>query len=472
MSMNLTAVSLFAGILTGGIDLALEQSGITVKAAVEIDPDCRAVLRRHFPQTTIFDDVTEVTGEQLLAAGFVPGRGILTAGWPCQGNSVAGRRKGMADPRSGLWRHVVRLLAEARPRWFLGENVAGLLSVNGGRDFGAVLRDLDELGYGVAWRVLDAQFFGVPQRRRRVILAGCLGNGTSAVEVLLEPAGGKGNPPPGFPARADVAGTLGSRAGGSRTTDLDGHGAYVTGALTRGSLDGPDDNTAQAGHLVAHAVTAREGKGPDSDATSGNLVAATIQGGGRRGHRLDAEGAAGGHLVQVPSRDVAQPVTASYGKQPDNSDTGLGPTLVMMGAEGEATPPSRPHPGAEPGGGSYPMIAHTLTSEGADASEDGGGRGTPLVTVSAPGHGGEPTALQASQVTAVAGLNGGEGISHAVRRLTPLECERLMGLPDEWTRHRDDGSEQSDSARYRQCGNSVAVPVIAWVAQRIVTAEK
>ena len=117
-------------------------------AAVETDPACRGVLTRHFPHTTLSGDVTEATGDQLRTAGFDPGHGVLTAGWPCQGNSIAGRRGGLADPRSGLWRHVVRLLAETRPRWFLGENVPGLLSVNRGRDFAAILASLDDLGYG------------------------------------------------------------------------------------------------------------------------------------------------------------------------------------------------------------------------------------------------------------------------------------------------------------------------------------
>jgi DNA (cytosine-5)-methyltransferase 1 len=240
----LTAVSLFAGI--GGLDLACQRAGIEVTAAVEIDAGCRGVLARHFPRTTLFEDVTEVTGDQLRAAGFVPGRGVVCAGWPCQGNSVAGRRKGLADPRSGLWRHVVRILAETRPRWFLGENVHGLLSIHGGRDFATVVRDLDELGYGVAWRVLDARWFGVPQRRRRVFLAGCLGDGAAPVQVLLEPESGGGHPPQGRQAGPEPARTAGRRARSTRAAGPGGHN-----------------------------------------------VVSTLQGGGRRGHRVDAEGTAG-----------------------------------------------------------------------------------------------------------------------------------------------------------------------------------
>jgi len=369
---DLTAVSLFAGI--GGFDEALRRAGVHVAAAVEIDKDCRGVLRRQFPETTIFNDVTEVTGERLRAAGFVPGRGILTAGWPCQGNSVAGRRKGMADPRSGLWRHVVRLLAETRPRWFIGENVPGLLSINGGRDFGTVIRDLDELGYGVAWRVLDAQFFGVPQRRRRVFLAGCLGDGLAPAEVLFEPEGGEGNPAEGRAARA-------------------------------GSADAP-------------SVSA----------------VATLQGGGRRGHRIDAEGAAGGHLVPVIP-------LALRGRE--------GGSAAECGEPGDPAFTVR-----TPGGGSsYPMIAQPMAFN----PQTGGSKAR-------LGYGETPTALHSSQVTAVQ-------TAAAVRRLTPLECERLQGFPDDWTRWQHDGAEQSDSARYRQCGNAVAVPVVEWIARRVVAVD-
>ncbi len=374
----LTAVSLFAGI--GGLDLACQRAGIDVRAAVEIDPGCRGVLARHFPGTALFEDVTEVTGDQLRATGFVPRRGVVCAGWPCQGNSVAGSRGGLAAPRSGLWRHVVRLLAETRPLWFVGENVHGLLSIHGGRDFAIVVRDLDDLGYGVAWRVLDAQWFGVPQRRRRVFVAGCLGDPGGPVQVLLEPESGGGHPPQGRQAGPDPAGTSGRRARSTRGAGPGGH----------------------------HAVS-------------------TLQGGGRRGHRVDAEGAAGGHLI-------AYSLNARHGRN-DVEET---------------------------------WVTHALTAEGADASEDGTGRGTPLVPVFAPLTAGTPAGpgvnpagrrMEDDWNLAAAG--------QAVRRLTPRECERLQGFPDDWTRRLADGTGQSDSARYRELGNAVAVPVAAWITRRL-----
>lgn len=254
---DLTAVSLFAGV--GGIDLALERAGITVTAAVEIDNAARGVLANRFSNTTLFTDVTEVTGDQLRATGFVPERGILTFGWPCQGNSIAGTRGGMADPRSGLWRHVVRLLDELHPRWFLGENVPGLLSVNNGDDIAIVRRDLAQLGYGWAERILDAQHFGVPQRRRRIFFVGHLGDVRRPVEVLLEPEGGRGDSP----------------------------------------------SCGSAGSSVARTVAASS---EDSGRTSGVIVS-TLQGGGKRGHRLDAEAAGGG--ISSCSRGVVAALTSS-----------------------------------------------------------------------------------------------------------------------------------------------------------------
>jgi len=212
---GLTGVSLFAGV--GGFDLAMQRNGIDVVAAVEIDPKARAVLARHFPETTLFNDVTEVTGDDLRSAGFIPDRGIITGGFPCQDLSVAGRRAGLAGARSGLFWEIVRLVDDLAPRWLVLENVPGLLSSNGGRDMGVVLGALGDLGYGFAYRVLDAQHFGVPQRRRRVFIVAGRRAGAAdhagPVSVLLEPEGVRGNPAPRDAAGQDVAGTLGGGAG-------------------------------------------------------------------------------------------------------------------------------------------------------------------------------------------------------------------------------------------------------------------
>lgn len=177
------AVSLFAGV--GGFDLALERAGVNVIASVEIDKHARGVLSQQFPKTTLLEDVQNVTGDQLKQLGFDGSDGIIVGGFPCQDLSVAGKRAGLAGNRSGLFWEICRLLDETKAKWFILENVPGLLSSNNGRDMGTVIQALVERGYGVAYRILDAQYFGVPQRRRRVFIVGCLGdNGSAPAEVL------------------------------------------------------------------------------------------------------------------------------------------------------------------------------------------------------------------------------------------------------------------------------------------------
>ena len=168
------AVSLFAGV--GGFDLALERNGVKVVASVEIDKTASAVLAKHFPNSQLFDDVCTVTGKDLINAGFNPTTGVIVGGFPCQDLSVAGKRAGLSGKRSGLFYEIVRLLDETKAQNFILENVPGLLSSNKGADMGAVVGALVDLGYSLAWRVLDAQHFGVPQRRRRVFIVGCLGD--------------------------------------------------------------------------------------------------------------------------------------------------------------------------------------------------------------------------------------------------------------------------------------------------------
>ena len=239
-----TAVSLFAGI--GGFDLALERAGVKVVASVEWDQKAQDVLRRRFPTTEILGDIQEVTGEQLIRAGFTPDDGILTGGFPCQDLSVAGKRAGLAGKRSGLFWEICRLLDETRAQTVILENVPGLLSSNNGRDMAVVIQALVERGYRVGWRVLDAQYFGVPQRRRRVFIVGCLGNsGRTPEEILAIAEGRAGYLEAGGKARKATA------TGAESSSDTSGKwwdGSDTADTITRTSSEQrmPDKNRFQA----------------------------------------------------------------------------------------------------------------------------------------------------------------------------------------------------------------------------------
>jgi DNA (cytosine-5)-methyltransferase 1 len=204
---KLTGVSLFAGV--GGFDLAMERNGVDVVANVEIDKQCQKVLAKHFPNAKQFSDITDVKGSDLIAAGFKPNRGIITGGFPCQDLSVAGKRRGLAGERSGLFWEIARLIEETQTEWFILENVPGLLTSNKGRDFGVVVGTMADLGYSLAWRVLDAQHFGVPQRRRRVFIVGRrAGDRLSAAEVLFKSEGLRRNTTQSKPQGQDTAASI------------------------------------------------------------------------------------------------------------------------------------------------------------------------------------------------------------------------------------------------------------------------
>lgn len=175
------AASFFSGI--GGIDLGFENAGVNVVFQSEINAFGREVLKAHWPNAELAGDINAIEPED------VPEAEIYFGGFPCQDLSLAnqGKRKGLAGERSGLFFKFAELVrgANARPRWLLLENVPGLLNSNHGEDFRTLISTLDELGYGVSWRVLDAKYFGTPQRRRRVYIVGSLGNLCSS-EVLFE----------------------------------------------------------------------------------------------------------------------------------------------------------------------------------------------------------------------------------------------------------------------------------------------
>lgn len=201
----LTFGSLFTGV--GGFDLGFERAGMKCAWQCEIDSHARKVLDRRWAEVRKFEDVRDVTGNDAESVD------VIAGGFPCQDVSVAGRRAGFAGERSGLWFEFARVISELKPRWVVIENVPGLLSSNRGRDFETVPGTLVEFGYGVSWRILDAQFFGVPQRRRRVFIVGSFGNGRAA-EILFErkrlrgdiaPSGGEGEKYPGSIANCITA---------------------------------------------------------------------------------------------------------------------------------------------------------------------------------------------------------------------------------------------------------------------------
>jgi len=355
--------SLFSGI--GGFSLAFQRAGVRAAWQVEIDKSCQKVLARHFPESERHDDVATAGRETLGSADVVCG------GFPCQDLSIAGGRKGLAGKRSGLWREFHRILAELRPGWVVIENVPGLLSSNDGRDFAVVLHGLGELGYLTAWRVLDAQFFGLAQRRNRVFIVGHLGSGRAA-EVLFERAGVPGNPAPGGKAGQDVAFALTA----SVRKSGDGHGnAWNTTYPVAGTLGG----SSQSGGF----------RTTDLDNSRAFVVADTVT-------SKWAKGTGG------PAGDEVQNLVAVS-------------TLRMR--EGK----------------------------------DGGGKG-PLIR--------EDQSVTLATANDQALFDG-----PAVRRLTPTECERLQGFPDGWT------EGHADTQRYKMLGNAVAVPVVEWIARRIVGAE-
>ena len=210
--------SLFSGI--GGFDLGFERAGMTCTAQVEIDKQARSVLRRHFPTAQLLADITSVSGGDLGSAV-----DVLCGGFPCQDVSLAGRRAGLAGERSGLWYQFHRLIFEVQPQFVVIENVPGLLSSNQGRDMLAVLQGLADIGYLPAWRVLDSQYFGVAQRRRRVFIVASLGDGRAA-QVLFERESGGGH-----------SATAGKARGFYTTSNQHAEGPYWDGSDVTDTID-------------------------------------------------------------------------------------------------------------------------------------------------------------------------------------------------------------------------------------------
>lgn len=177
---NPTVASFFSGI--GGFELGFERAGFAVNVQIEIDPFCNVILKRHWPDVLRYNDIKGVSNAD------VPVSDVWTGGFPCQDVSLArmGPRAGLRGKQSGLFFEFARLLEHGCPRVVVIENVPGLLSSHGGRDFRIILRTLASFGYAVGWRVLNSRYFGVPQSRQRVYIVGCYRDGRGPAEILFE----------------------------------------------------------------------------------------------------------------------------------------------------------------------------------------------------------------------------------------------------------------------------------------------
>lgn len=381
--------------------VAWQSLGWSAAAFSEIEPYPCDLLEHHYPDVPNWGDMTKF--KEWPDANV----DLLVGGTPCQSFSVAGLRKGLDDPRGNLMLTYLAIAGRYRPKWLVWENVPGVLSSNGGRDFGSFLGGLAELGYGFAYRILDAQYYGVAQRRRRVFVVGCLGDWRRATAVLFERHSLSGNPAPSRETRESISPPIApSLRGQSQSSHRQDSEAYVATHGYRMTAFGEyaDDETASA-------MKARDYK----DAT--DLVATAIR---------TANTSANGHgispgLAHTLDRASGQAVAYAFAENSRHE-------VRLEGGDGQRT-------GALSTGGGKP------------------GQGTPMVAVSVA-------------------LRGRDGGATAVRRLTPIECERLQGFPDNYTNVPFRGKPVTDGHRYKALGNSKAVPVVRWIGERIEAVER
>jgi DNA (cytosine-5)-methyltransferase 1 len=467
----------------GAAHVAWQPLGWQCQWTSEIEPFPVAVVEHHYGFRNL-GDMTAITEDMLDEPV-----DLLVGGTPCQSFSVAGLRGGLADPRGNLALRFVQLVGVLRPSWVVWENVPGVLSSGGGRDFGTFLGALAELGYGFAYRVLDAQWFGVAQRRRRVFVVAHLGNWRRAAAVLFERESLLGNPPTRG-AKGEIAPTIPARrtAGGGLGTDFDCDGGLIHSQY--GFSDG--DGGGLPKPLGAHALS--KGRGSDLDnttyistkstAVSYDLyqITAPVNRQSRRPgdpcHTLARDNAAYAAVAftteQTPKfkDDCALTVTKqspSGGGQPQCvafKESQSGCRVGHVHATLDANKGSRRMEGVVCGTRTTKAVACDVV----DTLSVGANQTTGFVG----------DAVASCEVSSTLRSNPGSGwrsngtpvegvvISPmAVRRLTPRECERLQGFPDDYTLVTYRNKPAADGPRYRALGNSMAVPVMAWIGQRI-----
>jgi len=462
--------------------IAWEGLGWECVGFAEIEPFASAVLAHHYPGVPNYGDFTTIPAD-------VGPIDLLVGGTPCQSFSVAGQRLGLDDPRGNLTLEFARLARRLRARWIVWENVPGVLSSDGGRDFAAILTAFRECGYSVCYRVLDAQHYGVPQRRRRVFLVGYLGDDwRPSAEVLLEQAGVPGNTPAGRTPGEEVAGTLGGGSGSRGwNSDLDKttfipvevDGERVNGAVSSkwskgsGGPSGQEQYNLVSGTWVgdsvpevAPALLQDCGTKYRSDQMvllggdwwDGSETATTVDS-TSNDHRMPDKGRLSA-VIQTASLPLAV-------KTAQTSSNGIGVAedvaYTLDGAQGQAIAfDAYDSENSRPG-----TIANPLRVGGAEAVAFTASEQSNSFAWERPHY---PT-LTASAPTGSSNIQHGVRIGTVVRRLTPRECERLQGLPDDWTLVPYRGKPAADAPRYKAIGNGMAMPVLRWIGRRIAMVE-
>ena len=502
-------LSLFSGV--GGFDLGLERAGMQTVFQCEWDKHATRILERHWPDVPRWDDVSTLTGKHILQ--HAPVIDIVAWGSPCQDLSVAGKRAGLDGSRSGLFHEGIRIIKELQeetngkyPRISLWENVYGALSSNKGADFGVILDEMAEAGALVQeWRVLDAQYFGVPQRRRRVFLVSIFDSATAArcPNPLL---------PVSQSVRRDTetSGTERQEPAGTTTQSL-GSGSDIANTISaslyhHGTVVNQDANN---GHVVVDSpilidraafnqgTNAQYNTHISDDPITPSLVArgphavATFTKAKRAQSTTDnetwVEGKPAPTLNAFDQGDTqATTVIAFENSYRDAARIAEGPVNTLSAKMGT-------------GGNNTPMVAFGIQGNVIGRQDHNGPGGKGHTDENAPMYTLTSTDIHAVAVTSAAGndqtvfqydgynqriyqndvsvtIRIGRDSSDfvaqpghptmAVRRLTPIECERLMGWPDNWT------EGQADTHRYKQCGNGVASPVATWIAQHLQQLDK
>ena len=427
----------------------------------EVDNFPSAVLEHHYPDVPNYGDMTKFKewpkNESI---------DLLVGGTPCQSFSVAGLRQGLDDPRGNLMLTYLSMAEQLKPQWLVWENVPGVLSSNRGRDFSTFLTAMGKIGYGFAYRVLDAQYFGVPQRRRRVFVVGCFGDWRSAASVLFESESLSGHPAPSREKRQRVAPTVGtgppySRTGNSRVeADAIVFGAQNS-ASQGASISKDISPTLDTSKVPAISIAPRS-----LALTLGKDVASTLTSTDYKGVQAVAyeHHAQDSRVKELP--EVCSTVTAKYG-------TGGGNMPIVA---------SRMR-----GFGDYIQdeTASTIKARDHKDATDLVATGKPTAWSIMPMNSGKDYKARVTEVSQplmangpVGGNQGGDfiqpSVAHTVRRMTPRECERLQGFPDDYTQISWRGKEPEDCPnghRYKAMGNSMAVPVMKWIGERIQEVE-